>query len=459
MTVEAELLVVAVVVVGTAFGVVAGLGGAVLIVPGLLLAGFQPVSAASVGLLATAAASTAAAPRQLTARLANHRLAVVAELGAVAGAVLGALLASRLTGVPPLALTFDLRGSAGIRWLRHVGAAFKHRDTKWEDQMDAEILHRPLGRTGLRVAEVGLGAWALGGVRYGAVPRRDAADAIHAYADTGGNLIDTAPGYGHSEEIIGSVLPSLPDEMLVVSKSPNTGMRSHHLHIRDDLTASLTRLGRDHIDVYLMHDPPAEAGVRDAALEELQRLRDQGKIRHLGASIDGPSVTDQTVSMCDQYVDTGVIDVVEIIISPLRQLLVHAGVVDRCELAGVGVLARTALESGFLSGRYPATHEFAVNDHRSRWSQDSRVRIDGALVELRGICSDTVGSPDSLIEVGARFPLAYRGVSSVLMGARSAEQVHANVSAAALGALPQALQKRLETWGRDRTTGFNPDPL
>lgn len=317
---------------------------------------------------------------------------------------------------------------------------------------------RPLGSTGLQVSEVGLGAWGIGGRHYGPVADEVARDTVHAYLGAGGNLIDTAPTYGDSERLLGESLEPVGDGVVLVSKTPHTRRIDEIGTIRQDLVGTLTQLGRDHVDVYMMHLPSPEPAVRDAVLDELEALRGEGLIRHVGASISGPSVTADTVAMCGDYVATGRVEVIEIVVSPLRQLLVDQDVVSRASEAGVGVIVRTALESGLLSGRYPASHEFPSDDHRSRWTPASRRAIDRAVADLGQICSEEPGGPASLVELGIRFPLAYPGVSTVILGATSPEQVHQNLAYGQLGRLPDAVQRRVEQWGRGRTLDFNPQP-
>lgn len=317
---------------------------------------------------------------------------------------------------------------------------------------------RMLGSTGLQVSEIGLGAWAIGGRHYGPVDDEVARSTVRAYLEAGGNLIDTAPTYGDSERLLGESLEPVGDAAVVVSKTPHTARVDEIGSIREDLTGTLTQLGRDHVEVYMMHLPSPEPDVRDAVLDEFDALRDEGLVRHLGASISGPSVSEETVAMCDDYVATGRVEVIEIVVSPLRQLLVDRGVVSRAADAGVGVIVRTALESGFLSGRYPASHEFPDDDHRSRWTHTSRRAIDRAVAELEEICSQHPGGPSSLVELGIRFPLAYPGVSTIILGARSPEQVRQNLAYGQKGPLPDALQRRVEEWGRGRTLDFNPQP-
>lgn len=308
-----------------------------------------------------------------------------------------------------------------------------------------------LGTTGLEVSRIGLGAWGIGGVHYGEVAHDEALAAIVAYLDGGGNFIDTARAYGRSEELLGEVLPDHPDA-IVVSKTPHTAALDQVSLIRRDIEESLTRLRRDRIDVELMHQPSPDPHVRDAVLTELESCRDEGLIGHVGASIAGPTVTDATEAMLDDYVATGRIEVVEVVVSVLRQRLLPA--IQRCHTAGVGVIVRTALESGFLSGRYPASHVFGDGDHRHRWSAEVRAAIDAAVVEVAGLA--TVAGATDLVDVAARFPLAHAGVSTVILGATTAEQVRRNHAIGARGQLDAALQAALEAWGRDRTADFNP---
>ena len=100
----------------------------------------------------------------------------------------------------------------------------------------------------------------------------------------------------------------------------------------------------------------------------MEQLKTEGKIRAIGASIKGPNVTQHTADLCRQYINTGKVDVLQLVYSIFRQS--NAQVFEQARQAGVGIIARTVLESGFLTGKYNSQSLFSEGDHRRRWSAE-----------------------------------------------------------------------------------------
>ena len=111
------------------------------------------------------------------------------------------------------------------------------------------------------------------------------------------------------------------------------------------------------------------------ALDEFEALQREGKIKYIGASIKAADVTPATLQLCHQYIAAGRVNALQVVYSILRQL--HTGMFDDAFHNGVAIIARTAMESGFLSGKYKPGHVFKSTensiDHRSRWSDTATV--------------------------------------------------------------------------------------
>ena len=284
---------------------------------------------------------------------------------------------------------------------------------------------RALGRTGFQVSEVGLGAWAIGGRSYGSVTEADAEGAVEAYVVAGGNFIDTARGYGTSEETLGRVIRRLGvrDRLILASKTGMTRSAEQLPRIREECELSLRLLQTDVIDLYYIHSPPEDPALMARVLEEFEALKSEGKIRSIGASIKGPDVTDDTVELCRRYADSGRIDAIQLIYSVLRQK--NRRSIDHARSRNVGIVARTALENGFLTGKYAPGSVFVEGDHRRRWRGE---RLDRILREAETAAVWAVRPPyRDLAQVALRFALAAEGVSTIIPGARSADQVRRNV--------------------------------
>ena len=175
-----------------------------------------------------------------------------------------------------------------------------------ETEIQGDIMqYRKLGRTGLEVSEVSFGAWAIGGgfelggsgIGYGTTDDATSKKAIKRALKLGVNLIDTADAYGagHSEELIGEVMDGRWGSCHVATKvgnerrDPEPGRKNFSRdYIIGACEKSLKRLRKDAIDLYQLHNPPAEIGEGDEVFETLAMLKEQGKVRFVGVSITTP---------------------------------------------------------------------------------------------------------------------------------------------------------------------------
>lgn len=275
-----------------------------------------------------------------------------------------------------------------------------------------------MGRTGLEVSVYGFGAWAIGGQTYGHVSEKDAIEALYSYVENGGNFIDTASSYGESEKLIGKFLKDDGREgIIIASKSQNEGTKEDLKYVRKDLEESLRALNRDCIDVYYMHSPPADEDNMKRLIELYEQFKFEGKIGAIGASIKGVNVTDETLRICKQYIHTGAVDVFQLVYSIFRQK--NAQIFKEAQEAGIGIVARTSLESGFLTGKYERGHEFAHTDHRSRWSKE---KLDRILKEVKYLKGMTKAPYETVSQLSIRFSMQNEFVNSVIIGAKNKHQ-------------------------------------
>jgi aryl-alcohol dehydrogenase-like predicted oxidoreductase len=316
-----------------------------------------------------------------------------------------------------------------------------------------EPAKRVLGRTGFEISELGFGAWPIGGTSYGPLDEKEAHRTVDAYIDAGGNHIDTARVYGESEARIGVALKGkgLRDTLFIASKTQRSASAETIPEIRTDLEQSLRLLHTDYVDLYYLHWPPDDPDVMNRVLDEYETLKLEGKIRWIGASIKGPSVSEDTVRICKQYIDTGRVDAVQIVYSILRQR--NSEIFEYAQEKGVGLVARTVLESGFLTGKYQPGSEFSAG-HRSKYTNDTLKEILNQVGKLE---SNAIRSPYvSLPQVAIRFALEPSSVSSAIVGARTAEQMKQNMAVASLPALEDELVEWLKNEFKDATENYNP---
>jgi aryl-alcohol dehydrogenase-like predicted oxidoreductase len=323
--------------------------------------------------------------------------------------------------------------------------------------------YRPLGRTGWQVSEIGLGTYPLGGavqttgnvwtgpVTYGAVAADEAVTTVHAGLERGLNFIDTAPVYGEAETFIGRALRSwaaqqrsaperASERCYVETKCGEHVIRSaasgdlelardfSHTALRESLSSSRCRLDVDRFDLMLLHSPSAEELAEDP-LGLLMELRKRGEIMHIGES--ARSVT-RAVELIEQ---DGRAEVIQIGFNLLQPEAVQR-LLPLAEAHGVGIVVRTPLASGFLTGAIAEDHCFNQDDYRSTMKRERiaqlarQARAFGWLVE-EGIAS-------SLSEAALRYILSFPAVSTIIAGAMRREELVANLRAAEAGPLPPA---------------------
>ena len=312
---------------------------------------------------------------------------------------------------------------------------------------------RKLGRTDIEVSELGFGAWPIGGNMYGPVADKEAMACVEAYLENGGNFIDTARRYGESEKILGQVFQKTGkrDQVVLASKTFMGEEAATIPKIREELELTLKLLRTDYLDLYYLHMPPGEPDVMDAALDEFEALKKEGKIRSIGASIKGPAVTSATHELCKRYIESGRIDVIQLVYSILRQS--NQGIFDLAAQNGVGLVARTAIESGFLSGKYKPGFVF-TESHRKRWPAEVQQEIFEKVIQLN---ETVVKAPfQSLTEVAVKFSLAPPEISSVIVGARDVGQLKANMNIAALPDLDASVVANLLADFENATEQYNP---
>src|SRR5580692_6693046 len=282
---------------------------------------------------------------------------------------------------------------------------------------------RPLGKTGLRVSELGLGTWGLSGD--GAEQER----VLQRALEMNFQLIDTADAYGagRMERLVGKAVGDRTDVVLVTkggtdrTTSP-ARKRFDGPYLRESLERSLRRLGRDYVDVYLLHNPSAGTLAGGEAIDTLLSLKAEGKIHHWGVSV-GTVGEGREALRCQA-------EVIE-----LAYNLVHGTDLHRLAgdvmVSGAGVLARSTLAYGLLSGTWDKERDFAAGDHRAeRWTKLELARRVEQIAELRFLVH---GDVQTMRAAAVRYVLANRIVSGAVLGPRSVTQLEELVREVGMG--------------------------
>lgn len=312
--------------------------------------------------------------------------------------------------------------------------------------------HRTLGRTGRKVSVIGLGTWQLG-ADWGDVDEGQARGVLEAALDAGVTFFDTADVYGdgRSEQIIGAFLRDHPDVMVATKmgrRVPQTPEAYTLPAFREWTDRSRKNLGVDTLDLVQLHCPPTIVHADPRVFEALETLVAEGAIAAYGVSVE--TAQEALGAMTFPNLAT-----VQIILNafrrkPLEHVLPTA--VDK----GVGIIARVPLASGLLSGRYTRETVFAPDDHRTfnRNGEafdvgetfsgvDYETGVDAAarFSELAAELGPEGATP---AQVALRWVVQQPGVSTVIPGARSAEQARANAAAGELPPLSDELLAAVE---------------
>jgi aryl-alcohol dehydrogenase-like predicted oxidoreductase len=306
--------------------------------------------------------------------------------------------------------------------------------------------YRPLGRSGLTVSEIGFGAWGIGGMTagetsYGRTDDARSRAALERALALGVTFYDTAPAYGdgHSEELIGAAFAARRERVVVATKA---GLESFERPadfspdaMRRSLGESLRRLRMSYVDLLQLHNPPPDLFRRRpeiyAALGDLVR---EGKIRGFGVSVKAP---EEALAIIEHHS----VACVQVNLNMLDIRAVELGLLDAAARRGIGIVARTPLCFGFLSGAVTRETRFAEGDHRRRWPPAQLERwIDGAAAmhEAADPPADQTRS-----QVALRFCLSFPAVSTVIPGVLAPEEAEENAAASAMGPLADAARDRI----------------
>ena len=306
------------------------------------------------------------------------------------------------------------------------------------------LRYRTLGRTGIAVSEIGFGAWGIGGdaggaVAYGPAERGESLDALHAALDRGITFYDTADFYGHgrSEELIGEAFGKRRAEVVIATKAGLLRDGAHYDfspgYLRRSLEASLKRLRTDYVDLYQLHSPPPGA-FDESTLAALESMRREGRIREIGLSARSPEEARGAIERHG-------FACVQVNFNLLDQRAPECGLFEIAERERTGMIVRTPLCFGFLTGRYSAHDAFHERDHRRRWSAGQRERWAGATARFADVVAALPGQTPA--QFALRYCLSYTCVSSAIPGMLAASHVEENAGAAALPPLGPAERARI----------------
>ncbi|MDO8462078.1 MAG: aldo/keto reductase [Deltaproteobacteria bacterium] len=316
--------------------------------------------------------------------------------------------------------------------------------------------YRQLGRTPFKISEVSFGTWAMGGW-WGPLDDKSALEALHRAIELGVNFFDTAFVYGdgHSEQLIAKAFSEKKKRQIVATKippknfkwpaEPNTPLKEAFPRdwIRECTERSLKNLNTDCVEIQQLH-VWTECWLNETEwVDELQKLKKEGKIRAFGVSIN-----DHQPDSALALVKSGLIDTVQVIHNifdqtPEQQLL------PLCREFNVGVIVRVPFDEGGLTGTLTPSTIFPEGDWRSNYFTPERLKETCARVDrLKKFLTPEV---DSIPKLALKYCLAHPAVSSVIPGMRRPAHVEENAKASDGKSLPQTTVDKLhqEAWPRN----------
>jgi aryl-alcohol dehydrogenase-like predicted oxidoreductase len=293
---------------------------------------------------------------------------------------------------------------------------------------------RRLGRSGIEVSEIGFGAWGLGGDSYGPIEKNEAQATVRAALDAGVTFFDTSDlyGAGRSETLLGAALEGVRERVIVCSKVgllPHSGfvMPSDFsaARLREGLAATLDRLRTRYLDIYLLHSPELETLRRDPEILAVMReFQEKGLVRTIGVSARSPADAKAMIEAFDT-------PVVQANYNMIDQRAADDGLFALAARRETGVIVRTPLCFGYLTGALSADSRFVGSDHRANWPADQLRRWAAA----PDLFKHLYGGPNqgSAAQLALRFCLAQPAASTVIPGMMTPAEAAEN---AAAGAMP-----------------------
>jgi aryl-alcohol dehydrogenase-like predicted oxidoreductase len=306
-----------------------------------------------------------------------------------------------------------------------------------------------LGQRGPSVSTIGFGTWSIGGRNWGPTDDEISRNALRQALDLGVTLIDTADVYGngHSEELIAEVFKERGrGEVILASKAGNdfynatqaddTGfgpIRSNYdkKYLLWAVERSLKRLQVETIDILQLHSPPTEMLRWDDPWAALEQLKRQGKIRWAGWSLQSFRETEQAFVL-DEHHD--LLDVIQVRYNLLEREAEKV-LFPKAQQYGIGIVVRTPLLFGLLTGKFERESRFGDDDHRRRTLSPEKLK--GYFDRLDELESFYHRYPDqTMAQVSLRFCISHPACHLAIPGAKTPQQVEDNCAASDLGPIP-----------------------
>ena len=280
--------------------------------------------------------------------------------------------------------------------------------------------YRKMGRSEIKLSDVSLGCWVMGGDYWGGAEDKDSIAAIHEALDLGVNFIDTAElyGWGKSEEIVGQALKGKRANAHISTKVWKTNM--HKNDVKKACEESLKRLQTDYIDIYFIHYPHEDIPLEET-MEAMLDLKAEGKIREIGLSNFNREQMTEALKL-------GRFEVIQPCYSLLWRFA-DDGVIPFCLEHEIGVTVYSPLAQGILTGKFTKDWVFKEGDGRGNAPLFSKERFSQCLEVTEGLKPYGEKHKKTLGQVAINWVTHQPGITSAIVGARNISQMKENSGA------------------------------
>lgn len=296
--------------------------------------------------------------------------------------------------------------------------------------------YRTLGKTNLKVSEIGFGAWAIGGpamagnipIGWGNVDDEESKKAILKAYELGINFFDTADfyGLGHSEKLLGEVLHQHSNDVIIATKVghellPDGKINLNYSkdYILKACEKSLIRLRRDYIDLYQLHSARVEHLQRGDCIEAMEKLKQEGKIRFWGISLN----TYHPEPEMRFIVERNLGHTIQVVLNVINQKSLEE-VIPLAKEKNYGIIARMPLQFGLLTGKFDENTRFSQDDHRSFRLNPGLLKI--ALKEIQPFFELVKKYKVDPGLFALSFVLNHKDASTAIPGIRTVHQAQLN---------------------------------
>lgn len=319
------------------------------------------------------------------------------------------------------------------------------------------MIYKKFARSEEEVSLLGYGAWGIGKTMWIGAEDKKSKESLHAAIENGINFIDSALVYGngHSEKLVGEVEKESGQKLFITSKIPSKKFEWPAYegstldesfpkdHIIKMTEKSLKNLDREYLDLQQFHVWNDKWSAEDEWKEAIQQLKEQGKVRYFGISIN-----DHQPENGIEAGKTGLIDSFQVIFNIFDQSPID-NLFPFCEENKISIIARVPFDEGGLTGKVTPDTTFPAGDFRNRYFHgDRKNQVWERVQRIQQIIGEEA---DSMPEAALRFTVSFPAITVTIPGMRSVEHVLSNTESVNKGTLSSAVLEGLkeERWVRN----------